>query len=225
MKKILLIIFIILIVFLGYVIVMNGMDFLGVASIDGIQNQNDELNKKLQEVSTLTSTDYPKAITDLNDSAKQLLIEKQNYADLVQTSTTSEVISSTYVEKHNLEHLWVKIGNHATKHGITLKMDIVSSSGGAEGRYNLNFTANGEYVSISEFIAALEDDSTLEFRIEDFKLVPTTSSSSSENNLQATFVVKDIAINIEKNTMESSTNTSTGTTTDTQTNTQENAQQ
>ena len=209
MRKILLVILMILMILAGYVVIAKGISFLGIASIEQINKKNQDLDKKLQEVSTLTSTDYPKAITNLNDSSKQLIIEKENYADLVSFSTEDDIVSSSYIEKHNLEHLWVKIGNYATKNGITLKMEITTSSTGAQGEYNLNFTANGKYVSISEFIAALEDDSTLEFKIEEFKLVPTANTDGE--NLQATFTVKDIAINIEKNKTETETNKNTTT--------------
>ena len=46
-------------------------------------------------------------------------------------------------------------------------------------------------MSVSEFIASLENDSSLNFKIEKFKLIPYEGSTE---NLQAVFVVRDIGI-------------------------------
>lgn len=202
MKKIILIILLIVLIIVGYFMLTKGINIsifdIDILSIEQIKSKNENLEKSLQEVSTLTSSDYPQAITELTDSSKKLIIEKEAYANLAATSTSEDVVNASFVEKHNLEHLWVKIGNYATKNGIVLKLEI--ATGSATGAYNLNFTLNGKYVSISEFIAELEDDSTLEFKIENFKLVPgnVSDSSSDTENLEATFTVKDIAINMEK---------------------------
>lgn len=197
MRKILISVLIMLLIAVGYLMIFNGLDVFGakILSVGQIKEQSDQLDDKLQQVSTLTSTDYPKAIKELNDSTKQLLIEKSNYADLVSYSSSEDITSSTQIEKYEVEYLWAKIGNHATKNGVTLKLDIKTSSTGTPNQYDLNFTANGKYVSISEFIAALEDDSSLGFKIEDFKITATTDSTEI---LQATFIVKDVAINIDK---------------------------
>ena len=69
-----------------------------------------------------------------------------------------------------------------------MKMDV--KKGSAQDIYDLQFTATGSYISITDFISAIENDSSLGFKIEEFKLVP----SSSGSDLQATFVCKDIAI-------------------------------
>ncbi len=202
MKKVILILILIILIILGYIILTKGLSVsvlnIDILSIQQIKNKNEKLEQSLQKVSALTSSDYPKAIVELTDNSKKLIIEKEAYANLAAVSTNEDIVTATFVEKHNLEHLWVKIGNYATKNGIILKLEI--ATGSSTGAYNLNFTLNGKYVSISEFIAQLEDDSTLEFKIENFKLVPgnVSDSSSDTENLQATFTVKDIAINMEK---------------------------
>ena len=200
MRKIILILLLIVLIILGYIVIVKGVDILSIniLSVEQIKEKNNKLEESLQKISTLTSTDYPQSITELSDSSKKLIIEKEAYANIASASTNEDIVTATYLEKHNLEHLWVKIGNYATKNGITMKLEIVT---GSSGGYNLNFTINGKYVSISEFIAALEDDSTLEFKIENFKLVPgnISDSSSDTENLQATFTVRDVAINMSKN--------------------------
>jgi len=53
----------------------------------------------------------------------------------------------------------------------------------------LNFTITGDYISITEFISSLEDNDQLSFEIRDFML------EKGGENLQATFVVKEVPIN------------------------------
>lgn len=210
MRKILIMILIVITLLVGYLMIVNGLNIFGwqVLSIGQIKDKSESLDSKLQQVSTLTSTTYPKAIKDLNDSTKQLLIEKESYADLVATSSTQDITTASHFEKYEVEYLWTKIGNHATKNGVTLKLDIKTSTTGANNEYDLSFIATGKYVSILEFIAALEDDSSLGFKIEDFKLNPSTTSTEI---LQANFNVKGIAINIDTLSSNGTTNT-TGTT-------------
>lgn len=219
MRKILIVVLIIILLFVGYLMLFNGINIFGwkVLSITQVKQESEALDSKLEQVSTLTSTVYPKAIKELNDSTKQLLIEKGNYADLVSYSSSEDVTSATQLEKYEVEYLWAKIGNHATKKGVTLKLDIKTSSQGTPNQYDLTFTATGKYVSISEFIAALEDDSSLAFKIEDFKLAAT---ADSKEILQGSFNVKDVAINIDKissgtTTNNNTTNTNTTNTTNT----------
>ena len=48
--------------------------------------------------------------------------------------------------------------------------------------------------SISEFIAALENDSSLNFKIENTKVMPFEGDTE---NLQATFIVRGVSIRID----------------------------
>ena len=85
-------------------------------------------------------------------------------------------------------------------------MDVLPSTSEAANTYNLRFTATGSYISITDFISAIENDSTLGFKIEEFRMVPSGS------DLQATFVCKDIAIaEVSTTTTTTTTNNTNGT--------------
>lgn len=197
MRKILIITLIVILIVSGYFMIIDGLNIFGlnILSIQGIKEENDRLDSKLEQVSTLTSTDYPTAINNLNESSKQLALEKTNYADLVSFSSGEDITAASQLEKYEMEYLWTKIGNHATKNKVVLKIDVKTSSTGTPNAYDLDFTATGEYVSISEFIASLEDDSSLAFKIENFKLLPKNEDSTE---LQAMFTVRDLSININR---------------------------
>ena len=70
-----------------------------------------------------------------------------------------------------------------------MKMDVLTS-GTAQDVYNLKFTVTGSYISITDFISDIENDSTLGFKIEEFKMIP----AGENGDLQATFVCKEISI-------------------------------
>ena len=139
----------------------------------------------------------------INDLNKKLKEEKQNYQDMTAISSDGETQAVNQIEKYEIETLWVKLGNHATSEGVVMKMDVTSGSSGAQDSYNLNFTVTGGYVQIEDFISSIENDSTLGFKIEEFKMAP------SGNDLQATFVCKDIPIKQVSSTTTVTQNTTT----------------
>lgn len=190
MKKLLILILIALLLTLTIFIAIQGVNIgdIEILGITEIQTKSAELDEKIQEATILVEKTYAQAVSDVNENAKKLEEEKENYQDMTTVSTDSEVSVANQLEKYEIETLWVRLGNHATSQGVVMQMDVLQSSSGTSGTYNLRFTATGSYISITDFISAIENDSTLGFKIEEFKMVP------SGNTLQATFVCKDIAI-------------------------------
>lgn len=203
MRKILISILIVLLLVVSYLIAFKGLNIFGVdiLSLKQIKDKNAELDVGLKEVSTLTSVDQPKAISDLNDSAKQLAIAKEEYNDKILYSSSDTISIATQLKTYKTEYLGIRIGNHAKKNSVNLKYELKQSTSGVAGLYDIYFTVTGRYVSISEFVASLENDSSLNFKIENFRLQP------NENNteiLQATFNVKDISVEIDNTNTTSS---------------------
>ncbi len=233
MKKLLMLILIGLLLALSIFIVLSGFEVgnIEILSYMGIQNKNKELDEKIQEASKLTSKDYKQVITTVQDSSKKLEQTKKEYENLTVVSSEGDIQTATQIERYEVETLWVKLGNYATKEGAVVRIDIIQ--GNTNDTYNLKFTVNGSYISITDFISDVENDSTLGFKIEEFKMVP------SSNNLQATFTCKEIAIkevsetsnpnvgttenqsntNNTTNTNNATTNTTNSTTTNNATNT------
>lgn len=207
MKKLLMLILIGLLVILSVFIVLQGFEVgeVEVLAYTGIQDKNRQLNERIQQASKLAEKDYKQAVSIVQDTTKQLEKVKKEYDDLTVVSSDGEVQAAAQLERYELETLWVKLGNYATSEGAIVKIDIVQ--GNATNVYNLKFTVNGSYIAITDYISDIENDSTLGFKIEEFKMAPSGSE------LQATFVCREIAIK------EISQGSSTGTTTmDTTTN-------
>lgn len=205
MKKLLILILITLLLILTMFIGIKGVTIgkIEILGIQGIQAKNSELDSKIQDAAKLVEKTYAQTISEVNSNAKKLKEEKQNYQDMTAISSDGETQAVNQIEKYEIETLWVKLGNHATSEGVVMKMDVTSGNSGAQDSYNLNFTVTGGYVQIEDFISSIENDSTLGFKIEEFKMAP------SGNDLQATFVCKDIPIKQVSSTTTVTQNTTT----------------
>ena len=200
MKKILILILIALLVALAGYIGFKGVSIgnFQILGITGIREKNELLDEKVQEASKLFEKDYKQALSTLNDSSKKLEQEKQEYTDMTTVSSEGDIQAANQIEKYTLETLWVLLGNHADAEGVDVKIDIVK--GNTSDVYNLNITATGTYVGITEFISDIENDSKLGFKIEAFKMVPNGSK------LQATFTCNSITIlDISQTTQQTQT--------------------
>lgn len=211
MKKLLILILIALLVLLGYFIIIQGVGAEGslqILGIKGIQAKNAELEQKIQEATSLAEKDYQSVLSEIKQNTQSFEDAKKRYEDNVIINEGGEV--ETLSKPYDIETLWVRLGNHATSQGANIQeMKVNNSTTGAEGTYDLDFTITGSYICITDFISAIENDSTLGFKIEEFNMRPSGSE------LQATFTCKDISINKD----ELNENVVITTTTDNTTNT------
>ena len=69
--------------------------------------------------------------------------------------------------------------------------------------YDLNFVATGDYVGITDFIYDIENDSSLGFKIEGFKMEP------DGDRVKTSFNCTNIAINIDANAITGKDNNTT----------------
>lgn len=198
MKKLLILILIVLILTLTIFTVVKGFEIasIKVLGINQMKAKDQELGTTIEKATKLANVDFENKKDEINVSIKELEKQKTKYEDMVNVSTSDEIQNARQIPKYKVEFLWTTIGTHATKEGVVIKMDITNGTGGTD-TYNLNFTATGSYVGISEFITDIEDDSSLGFKIEEFSM----KQGSSNSELVATFVCKNVTIeNILKTT-------------------------
>lgn len=189
MKKLLLLILIALLLALSIYTVLEGISIgsLQILGMKDIRTENDNLDQTIKQAAKLAEKDYVQAVADIDTDAKKLKQEKEKYEDMTAISNEGEVVAANQLETYEYDSLMVKLGNHATSKGATPKIDVIS--GGATGIYNLNITATGSYIAITDFISAIENDSTLGFKIENFKI-----GANQGDTLQATFTCSGISI-------------------------------
>lgn len=192
MRKLLIgILIIVLLVLAGYMLIDRvSIGSLEILGIEAIVEKNDELDKKILEATKLATVTYQGKLNTLNSANKKLQQEKQSYENYVAADNGTGTVSQ--IQSYEVEYLWTKIGNYAKREGVVLKMDVAVNNA-VLGTYDLNFTVTGTYVGITEFIYDLDNDSSLLFKVENFKLLP----NGEEGILVATFTCKDISINLD----------------------------
>lgn len=196
MKKLLIIVLIILLLVLGYFTAVKGLQIgsFKILGINGIKEANDDIDAKIESASKLTGVDLPKQITTINESAKQLEKVRQDYEDLTKYSSAANGEQGIERKSYEIEYLYKQLGTYAKKEGLVIDLNIATAATPTtdDGRklFNIGFTAKGPYIGIALFISEIENDSNLEFKIENFKM------SEVKEELQATFAVKNIPINI-----------------------------
>lgn len=217
MRKLLISILIVLLLLITVYSIWKGLSIgnIKILGFNNIKSESDKLDSQIDEITKIKSQNYKKALSDIESNAKTLLQEKEEYATLVSTSTDSEIQKATHKQTYEQDFLWAKIGNHATAQGVTLKFDIAVGTVNKDN-YDLHFTVTGTYTNITEFVLALENDNLLGFKIENFKLVPNSSSSSSSSTNK-----KNNTNNTNTNNTTSNTTNTTNTTTTTTTSTVE----
>ena len=205
MRKILIGILTILLIVMAVLVITKGLTIgnFKILSVKQIIEGNDKLTAEISETEKLIRSNYPTELETLDSNVSSLLAAKEEYQDLADVSTKSEINKATTVE-----FLWTRLGRHATAEGVYLSYTPTNNS--------IKFTVSGDYIPILSFVSAIENDSKLGFRIENFKLIP------GGNNLQATFETRNINIKTEGvNTAVQSTTTTESTPTNTpDTNTQ-----
>ena len=218
MRKVLSSILLILLIVLAYFTIFQGISIgaFKVLSTNDIIKLNDDLTVKIGEANKKIKTDLQSKRSELNENINILLDNKESYYNLANVSTESEITEASTEQVYSIEYLWVRVGRHARSEGVNMKMDVLAGDTGDASVKNINFTAVGKYMAIMNFVSALEDDSELGFRIEDFHLVP----AEDEINLQATFSVTGIRTRVENTTVSVDT-TSTAEPNNVETNTNE----
>lgn len=189
MRKILIIILIIALLTAFGILVTSGITIGGLElpAVEKIVSDNKNLDAKIAELDNEIKTKYTGAQTELEASLTKLKKSKQKYQETINYSTEDEIKAANQRERYKIDFIWTKIGMYATKNNVIVKMDV--SAGTVADLYNITFTATGQYLDISEFIYAIENDSKLGFKIEEFTMAPY-----SDDTLQSTFAVKNVAI-------------------------------
>lgn len=172
MRKILLGIIIVLLIILGVNIVTKGITPFNfkIQSLGQIDEASKELKTDIEGVNRQIETEYPKKLEELTTANNNMQKVKKEYLEYVNKSSNEQIIAAKTLKSYAIEFLWTKLGTHAREEGVNLTFEI--GSGGSSGGSTLDFTVDGSYIAITNFIYAVENDSDLDFRIQNFKLLP-----------------------------------------------------
>lgn len=194
-NKVILLIILISILVLA-VATLKGISLGGfsILSIKELSQKNEELNNRINEASVLTSKDYPAEIDELEETYSKYEITKEKYEELlgIVEEDNDEFFET---KQYDIVYLWKTFGKYAKTRNLGIGMDVKKNNT-QQDSFDLNFKISGQYVNISQFIVDIENNSDLNFRIYDFKMVGNDASA------EATFKVKNI--NIDSSTLSNS---------------------
>lgn len=212
MRKILILIVLILMIFLSYTVIVSGLS-LGSKTLTNykdLEEKSSQLNVALQNLNTQNTSQYESKKLALLSAVRNYKEKKEQYETIlpeIEASKEEEDNSNPVapVDLYDVGFLWTIIGNYASEEGIALDLNFVkdntSTSVSTDFLFcDLKFTVSGDYITITDFIYDLEDDDRLNFEISDFQL------AKGGSNLQSTFVVKSVPLN-NKNLSNIATNT------------------
>lgn len=191
------------------ILIISGI-FCVYLIINGLKIGNMNLIKSYDEVATI-SAEKKQIISDLKQrngaefvSKNTALIsavqaynnKKSQYEKLVADGEIKEENEFVAMDIYDIDFLWTNIGLYATQNNVTLQFDVSKSATATttSTEYvmcDLNFTVTGDYIPITDFIYSIEKDDKLNFQISNFVM------EKGGENLQATFVVKEVPINSE----------------------------
>lgn len=224
MRKVLLSILTVLLVVMTALIMKNGIKIgsLQVLGFQGLADESQKLTEKIDEANQKEDS-YKSTLSALESDSKSLAQAKKDYLDLVSVSSASDIQQALQTKTYTIEYLWSRVGNHATSEGVTVTMNVVSSSAGAGYRDFLEFNASGKYLAISNFIYDLENDTNLEFTIDDFDMKSGVATFKvkgvriiQENSTATVGGSSKTTKNSTSNTTQDSNNTTNSTTNETE---------
>ncbi len=196
MRKILISILLVLLIVLAYFTIFQGVS-IGSFKILGtgqIIELNNILDLKIEEANKKIKSDLQNKKNELSQNVETLLNNKESYYRLANVSTETQISEANTEEVYNIEYLWLRVGRHARNEGVNMRMDVLEGKSEDTNIKDLYFTVTGKYVGIIDFVSSLEDDSELDFRIDNFKMIP------NGDILQATFEVEGVRIKLENTT-------------------------
>ncbi len=217
MRKILLILIALTLLLISGLIIYKGANIgdFEIWGIKQIAEENEKIETANNNLTTLVDVRFPEAVKKLNTSGETMQETKKQYEEQAVLVSNSKYYMQT--EKYKLEFLWTRIGNYAKDNKVTPKMEV--TTGSTKGVYNLIITAVGKYQKVANFIYAIENDSRLGFKIEDFSMTQYNTDENT-NLVQGKFTCKEIKIDIKS--VDTETTTAKSTTDKAQANTETN---
>ena len=199
MRKYLLILILIISGILCFSLMIGGLSVGNlklIKSYDEVASISAEKKQIITELKQTNATEFVSKNTALSSAVQAYKNKKAQYEKLVSEGEIKETNPYSSMDLYDIDFLWTTIGLYATKNNVTLQFDVSKNSNATiiSNEYvmcDLNFTVTGEYIPITDFIYSIENDDKLNFQISNFVM------EKGGQNLQATFVVKEVPINSE----------------------------
>ena len=103
-RKILMGVLTILLAVLTYFTISNGVSIgsFKALGLKGLKEQDSQIQSKVETASSLTSSEYPSKLSELNQNAKNLLSKKEEYTDLTTYSTDDQIQAANELQEYDV---------------------------------------------------------------------------------------------------------------------------
>lgn len=210
MRKLIISIVLVLLIYMCYDAVYVGNSYLGSAGYTTLQSERKSLDLAQQTLDFKNNQEFTAKKMDLNSAVELYNSTKTEYETLA-AEQKQQAYNST--DLYDIDFLWTQIGNYATNNGIILKFDVVKSitTVTESTEYtvcDLEFMAIGNYIGVTDFIYDIEDDDRFELEISEFTmkrpdeeddirdLYPeNTPEEVLDKVVKSTFKIKNLPIN------------------------------
>lgn len=207
MRKVVILFVLLILIYFCYETIDTGIDWgtnFYIANYEEVESSSRKLDTLISQLVNINDIQFPAKKEKLNSAIEEYEHTKEEYEELKAIVDQNSAQDISLVDIYDVDFLWTIVGNYGTEEGINLKFDVVRSSTSSISTEeytmcDLKFTVSGDYIPITDFIYDLEDDSKLGFEISSFAM------AKGDENLQATFTVRNVPINNENLTELSTT--------------------
>lgn len=190
MRKLILTVVSIIIVLLSILCVTKGIKGpFEIYSIAQISQRNEDTTSKLNELTSLKSTNYRREEADLKKTVAEYEEVSQRYETISAYKTDVEKVAALSGQEYDIEFLQVKLGQYATNSKVDLSIEL-SKNDEKDGYIlcDFKFQVVGSYSGIINFIEDVSADEQLKFIPENLKMFSEYREVSTiyENSVAAT---------------------------------------
>lgn len=196
MRKFILVLLLIILAIISFSVIAIGIKIgpFKIYNYSEIEEASIQRKALLAELNNKNENEFETTQKSLLSAVDKYQEKKEQYDSLVESGDLTAESNIYNSSLYDIDFLLTSVGKYATQNGITLQFDVFksTSSTSISTEYiicDLSFTVTGDYIPITNYISNIEDDDTLNFEINDFVL------EKGGQNLQATFIVKNVPIN------------------------------
>ncbi|MBQ9266709.1 MAG: hypothetical protein IJ217_00220 [Clostridia bacterium] len=179
----------VLCIFLGYgiyVAVTQGVMIFGneIKPYSALVEGNENIDNKVATLERLNTVTYAQTENRLRGAKREFSDRKNEYDTLAASASVAEIAEANKREQYLLDYLWMKIGTYANADNVKIKITP------SDTQAIVDFDVTGEYISVVNFIYDLENDTDLNFNVDNIIM----QGGSSDTVTKATFTVTGVNV-------------------------------
>lgn len=121
------------------ILVGTDLGFINISSFTSLQEQHDNIETKQNDLNQKQNS-YKTTVQNLDNAKSEFSKEKAKY-EAISDETINIIKEATTEENYNIEYMWVKLGNYAKIHNLSI---VLVEPGGSASAVETPTTGNTE---------------------------------------------------------------------------------